>query len=193
MNFRVHLSVERSVRRTAGVAVACGLLGALASVAGCAAASMERESVWICRAPSCGEADMVRSGRDEWVGDTKIHLVTVRGMLAVNFDLEAGRSVERAAITDCHGTAVAIPEEQLKGPGAHGVEDGAGWAVFVTPAEIQPLDQNCGLMILSLRERVDEKPDKHWDHSFSLSHHPKIGWVSEDEIGPHDDLLPTGP
>lgn len=155
---------------------------------GCASASISRESVWVCRRPDCVESQMVRSGRDEWMDDTKVHLVTVRGMLAVNFDLEEGHEIDKAGITDCHGTSAALPSEQLKAPAAHNVEDGSGWAVFVLPAQLAGLDQSCGLMTLSVRERRD---DKTWDHTFALSHHPKIGWVSDDELREDDELWPS--
>lgn len=130
---------------------------------------------------------MVRSGRDEWVGDTKVHLVTVRGMLAVSFDLDPEAAIDRAAITDCEGTSAVVPADQIKSPGAHGVEKGEGWAVFVKPAEVAALAQNCGLMVLTVRET---RGNKSWDHSFTLSHHPKIGWVSENELREDDDLWP---
>ncbi len=130
---------------------------------------------------------MVRSGRDEWMDDTKVHLITVRGRLAVNFDLDPEHAIAKAAISDCQGHSVAIPADQIKAPGTHGVEDGAGWAVFVFPPEMSTLDQACGLMVLSVEERLD---DHSWNHSFTLSHHPKIGWVSEDQLRDDDDLWP---
>ena len=151
------------------------------------AGSLEHEAVWLCRAPGCGEASMERSARHEFMGDETVHLATVRGRLGLGFDLDDDASIANAALTDCHGKSIALPGAQIRGPAKHEVGEGEGWQVFVLPADMQALDQGCGLMTLSIRE---QRGSKSFDHQVKLSHHPKIGWVSQAELGPHDELWP---
>ena len=159
---------------------------ALLPVAGCAG-SLAHEAVWLCRTPGCDEASMERSARHEFMGDETVHLATVRGRLGLGFDLDEDAAIANAALTDCHGTSVALPADQIRGPARHQVGEGEGWQVFVLPADLGALDQACGLMTLSIRE---QRGSKSFDHQVKLSHHPKIGWVSQGEIGPYDDLWP---
>lgn len=159
------------------VALASGLGPSLGFGLGCTAMSqnikgqeLSYRGTWYCEKQGCAESDMVASRRGGKNGEVRFHSAKLNPRAAMVFTAAAPFSRLEATVTDCAGTAVALPEEAFRAPGSHDVGDSAvheSWLILVDgPVMREHLkfggDSGC--------DTIEVAATAHWDdgRSFTL-------------------------